>query len=78
MHTLTLYHVGHIALGEGLPGGALNAEDGENIAGFDFCDVFHLVSMHFNHSADFEFFVQFVIPDALTFFQLSLINSDVS
>jgi hypothetical protein len=60
--------VGDVGLGQGLSGGALHAEDGEDVTRGDLLDVLHLVGVHFYHAGDFEFLLDFVVPDVGAFF----------
>jgi hypothetical protein len=78
VHTLATDDVFHISWGQSLTSRALNAKDGKNITSLNFIYLLHVISMQFDHSADFEFLADFLIPQELSFFKFSLIDSNIS
>lgn len=62
---------------EGISCGALDTKESEDITCLDLLDLLHVVGMHFNHSRNFNFFPQFIIPDELSSFEFTLIDPNV-
>ena len=78
MHTLASDNIFHVTWGESLTGRALDPENSKNISSLHFIDFLHVVGMQLDHSADFQFFLDFIIPYKISLFELALVHSDIS
>jgi len=62
---------------KGVAGGAVDAEQGDDITGAGPLDLFHLVGMHANQAADLEFFAGAAVNDGVALLNQALVGADV-
>ncbi|GKT92279.1 hypothetical protein Ct61P_10129 [Colletotrichum tofieldiae] len=74
-------HGGHcvwqVAVGEGVSGGAVDAEDGADLAGADLVDVLHLVGVHAHDAGDADLLVGAGVEEVGALAELALVDADV-
>ncbi|GKT65088.1 hypothetical protein ColTof4_07476 [Colletotrichum tofieldiae] len=69
--------VGQVAVGEGVSGGAVDAEDGADLAGADLVDVLHLVGVHAHDAGDADLLVGAGVEEVGALAELALVDADV-
>ncbi|KAJ0162728.1 hypothetical protein CTA2_4081 [Colletotrichum tanaceti] len=69
--------VGQVAVGEGVAGGAVDAEDGADLAGADLVDVLHLVGVHADDAGDADLLVGAGVEEVGALAELALVDADV-
>ena len=63
--------------GKGVTGGAINAEQGDDVAGTAIVDLLHLVGMHPHQASDLDLFAGAAVVDGIAFLQDTLISPHV-